>query len=113
MRVKSKKEPLNVPEKASFSPVTIEEAENDGIYLANKLAIEQLRNGTASAQVITHFLKLGSPTARLEREIMEMQKEVLAAKAESLKAQIRAEEDYIKVINALRSYTGDDTDNVY
>lgn len=76
------------------------------ISLAMDLAEQQLRDGTASSQLITEFVKRGSTKARLEKEIMEEQKELLAAKAESLKSAKRVEELYAEAIKAMRTYSG-------
>lgn len=76
------------------------------IALAVDLAERQLMEGTASSQVITHYLKLGSTKERLEKEIMEKQKELITAKTESLKAQKRMDELYANAIKAMKSYQG-------
>lgn len=76
------------------------------ISLAVDLAEKQLREGTASSQVITHFLKLASSTERLEKELKEKQKELLEAKTESLQSNARLEELYTGAIQAMRDYGG-------
>ena len=50
------------------------------------MAEKQLREGTASSQVITHYLKLGSTKERIEKEILEKQKELIEAKTQNLKS---------------------------
>ena len=87
---------------------TPEERENQLIALAVDRAEEQLRNGTASAQVITHFLKLGSTKERLEKEILEKQKELIEAKTSTLQSAKRVEELYENALKAMRSYSGAD-----
>lgn len=93
---------------------TPEERENQMIALAVNVAEEQLRNGTASSQVITHFLKLGSTKERIEKEILEKQKELIAAKTAALQSAKRVEELYENALKAMRSYQGinDDHENV-
>lgn len=93
---------------------TPEERENQMIALAVDVAEEQLRNGTASAQVITHFLKLGSTKERIEKEILEKQKELIEAKTATLQSAKRVEELYENALRAMRSYQGveDDHSNV-
>jgi hypothetical protein len=76
------------------------------IALAVDLAEEQIRNGTASSQVITHFLKLGSTKDKIEKEILEQQKELIKAKTESIQSAKRVEELYKEALNAMRLYTG-------
>lgn len=94
-----------------LKPATTPEArENQLISLAIDLAEEQLLNGTASAQVITHYLKLGSTKERLEKEMMEEQKRLLAAKTEALKQNQHMEELYSEALNAMKSY-GSTTNN--
>lgn len=86
--------------------LTPEARENQLISLAVDLAEKQMREGTASSQVITHYLKLGSSKERLEKEILEQQKELMAAKTEALKSAKRIEELYSEAINAMRRYSG-------
>lgn len=85
---------------------TPEARENQLISLAVDLAEKQLREGTASAQVITHYLRLGSMRERIEKEILEEQKKLLEAKTESLQSQKRTEELYKKALDAMRIYGG-------
>ena len=85
---------------------TPEARENQLISLAVDLAEKQLREGTASAQVITHYLRLGTTRERVEREILEEQKKLLEAKTESLQSQKRTEELYKKALDAMRVYSG-------
>lgn len=90
-----------------FPPAkSVEERENQMISLAVDRAERQLRDGTASSQVICHYLKLGSTKERLEREIMEEHKELLQAKTEMMNSAKRVEELYSKALNAMRAYSG-------
>lgn len=86
--------------------LTPEARENQLIYLAIDLAEQQLRDGTASSQVITHYLKLGSTKEKLEKEILEKQKELITAKTEALQSSKRIEELYTEAISAMRDYGG-------
>ena len=83
-----------------------EARENQLIAYAVDLAEKQLREGTASSQVITHYLKLGSSKERLEREKLERENELLRAKAENLQSAQRSEEIYMKALQAMRRYSG-------
>ena len=88
-------------------PATTPEArENQLIALAVDLAEKQLIEGTASSQVITHYLKLGSTKERIEREILEKQKALIEAKTENLQSAKRIEELYTNAINAMKNYSG-------
>lgn len=86
--------------------LTPEARENQMISLAIDLAEQQLRDGTASSQVITHYLKLGSTKERIEKEILEKQKDLIQAKTENLQAQKRIEDLYTNALSAMRDYTG-------
>lgn len=91
---------------------TPEARENQMINYAVDLAEKQLREGTASAQVITHYLKLGTQKEKLEREKLELEKELLVAKTEALQSQKHVEELYAEAINAMQVYSGRITDEV-
>lgn len=91
--------------------LTPEARENQMISLAMDLAEQQLRDGTASSQLITEFVKRGSTKARLEKEILEEQKELMAAKTQSLQSAQRIEELYTNALNAMRSYSGQGGDS--
>ena len=86
--------------------LTPEARENQMIALAMDLAEQQLRDGTASSQLITEFVKRGSTKARLEKELLQEQKELMAAKTENLKSAQRIEELYADAIKAMRTYAG-------
>lgn len=87
-----------------YKAITPEARENQMIALAIDLAEKQLMEGTASAQVITHYLKLATTKERLENEILAEQKELIKAKAESLESAKRIDELYSQAIEAMRSY---------
>jgi hypothetical protein len=87
---------------------TLDERENQLVSLAADLAEKQLNNGTASSQVITHFLKLGSTTNRLEQARMQQENLLIAAKVEALASAKRIEELHEEALAAMRVYTGRD-----
>lgn len=89
--------------------------ENQLISLASDLAEKQLTAGTASAQVITHFLKLGSTREKLEQERLQRENLLLSAKVDQLASSRRVEELYEKALGAMRTYAGHpmDTDDEY
>lgn len=91
--------------------MTPDARENQMINLAVDLAEKQLEEGTASSQVITHFLKLGSSKERLEREKLEEENKLLRAKTESLQSQKRVEELYAEALTAMRRYNGQGDSN--
>lgn len=100
------------PEKKNIRPALTPDArENQLIYLATELAEQQLRDGTASSQVITHYLKLGSSKEKIEKEILEKQKELITAKTETLKSAKKIEELYSNAISAMKSYSGHEVES--
>jgi hypothetical protein len=76
------------------------------IALADQLAERQLKDGSASAQVITHYLKLGSSRERLEQERLALEVEYTGAKMEALASQKRIEDLYAQALDAMRGYRG-------
>lgn len=90
---------------------TMENRENQLISLASDLAEKQLRDGSASAQVVTHFLKLGSTRERLEHERLKNENLLLSAKIESLASTRRVEELFEQALNAMRAYSGNEVEN--
>lgn len=89
--------------RAARSP---EARENQLISLAYDEAENEIRNGTASSQIITHFLKLGSAKERLEKEKLENENELLRAKVKSLENEEQSRIDYNQVLQAMREYSG-------
>ena len=101
-----KKATVSGTAKARRPALTPEARENQLISLAVDLAEKQLQEGTASSQVITHYLKLGSTKERIEKEILEKQKELISAKTEALQAQKESKELYAEALRAIRTYGG-------
>lgn len=94
------------PAKMMRPALTPEAREKQLISLANDLAEKQLREGTASSQVITHYLKLGSTKERLEKEKLEEENKLLKARTEALQSAKRVEELYADAIAAMKRYSG-------
>lgn len=86
--------------------LTPEARENQLISLAVDLAEQQLIEGSATSQVITHYLKLGSTKEKIEKEILQEQKELLKAKTDAMKSAKKVEELYQNALDAMRSYAG-------
>ena len=98
-----------VPEKPirKRPPATTPEGrENQMIAAAIDLAEKQLLEGTASSQVITHFLKLASTKQRLENDILMEQKKLVVAKTEQIQSAKKMEELYAKALQAMATYSG-------
>lgn len=88
---------------------TPEGRERQLVAAATDLAEKQILDGTASAQVIMHFLKLGSSRERLEQAKIIRENEVLQAKAEELKSRKDIEKVYAEAIRSMRKYNGQET----
>jgi hypothetical protein len=97
---------ITQPKKKLPPARTPEAQENRMISLSMDLAEQQLLDGSASSQIITHFLKLASTKEQIEKEILEQQKELISAKTEAIKAHGRVEELYAKALTAMRRYSG-------
>ena len=91
--------------------LTPESREKQLISLAVDLAEKQLIEGTASSQVITHYLKLGSTKERLEKEKLEEENKLLRARTEALQSAKEVEKLYADAINAMRRYSGNGGEN--
>jgi hypothetical protein len=88
-------------------PATTEEGrENQLVSLAIDLAEKQMIEGTASSQVITHYLKLGSTREKLEQQRLAHENQLLISKAEQLASAQRVEELYTSALEAMRTYSG-------
>lgn len=92
---------------------TIEGRENQLVSLAYDRAEQQIMDGTASAQVLTHFLKLGSTRERLEQEKIKNDNLLLCAKIEEIQSGKRMEELYEQALGAMREYKGQVIDDGY
>lgn len=90
---------------------SLEARENQLILLATNLAEKQLREGTASSQVIAHYLKLGSTRERLEQERIKHENMLAKAKTESIEMQKQQEIEIREVMEAFRAYSGQDDDD--
>lgn len=86
--------------------LTPEARENQLIALAVDLAEKQLMEGTASSQVITHYLKLGSTKEQLEKEKLIEENRLLRAKAEVIASSEEAKKKYEEAIAAMMRYGG-------
>ena len=93
------------------APATTPEGrENQMIALAVDVAEKQLRKGTASSQVIYHYLKLGSTKEVIEKKILRKKMELITAKTEAIKSGKQTEALYKDALNAMRRYSGNGDD---
>lgn len=97
--------------------LTPEARENQLISLAMDLAEQRLRDGTASSQEVTHFLKLGSSKAVLERDKLFEENKLLRAKTTAIENEESSKALYEDAIKAFRNYNGqgdpDEYDDYY
>ena len=91
--------------------LTPEARENQLISLAIDLVEQRLIDGTASSQETTHFLKLASTKAKIEKEILLEQKKLIAAKTESLESSKEMKSLYEEALNAMKRYSGGGSDD--
>lgn len=86
--------------------LTPEARENQMIALAVDVAEQQMRDGTASSQIITHYLKLGTMRERLEMKRIEQEIELQKAKTKALANEEEMKVLYENAIKAMREYGG-------
>lgn len=107
-KVKSSDSPR--PRRPALTP---EARENQMIALAVDLAEKQLQEGTASSQVITHYLKLGSMREKLERERLEEENKLLRAKTKAIEDRKEMKEIYLDALKAMQRYSGNGDPDEY
>ena len=94
--------------------LTPEAREQQMIALAVDCAEKQMRDGTASSQIITHYLKLATENARLQNKLLDAQAAVAMAKKEQIQSQKRSEELFVAAMKAMSSYRGlEESDESY
>lgn len=86
--------------------LTPEARDNQMISLAVDLAERQLRDGTASSQVITHYIKMASAKERMELKILAGQEKLIEAKTQALQSAPKMEALYKNALSAMREYGG-------
>lgn len=91
---------------------TPEARENELISLTTDLAEKQLREGTASAAVMTHFLKLATVREKTELERMRGQIALDQRKVESMASAEKSEEMFTRALEAMSEYKGNDVETV-
>ena len=93
--------------------LTPEAREGQMISLAMDLVETRLRNGTASSQETTHFLKLATERERTEMELAKKQLELMEAKRQQIQSQARIEELYSNALKAMQRYSGHDDEDEF
>lgn len=88
------------------SPKTPQDQENLLITLAMKRAEQQLMDGTASSQVITHYLKLGASREQLEQEKIRRETELLSTKKQSMESAEAIDAKIMEAVEMFGIYSG-------
>lgn len=83
-----------------------ENRENQLVELAYSLAEQRLRDGTASAQEVVHFLRMGAAKTQLEKKKLEIETELAMSKKELIESNKKSEEKYQEALDAFRIYNG-------
>lgn len=106
-KAKAPKTEAQVDETRHIRPATNpEDRENQMIALATEAAEKQLIEGTASSQIIVHYLRLGTQKAKAEVEKLKHEVELLKAKTDAIESDQHRDELYQRAIDALSSYGG-------
>lgn len=98
--------PSSIPKRPRHPAVSAAEKELELVGLATECAEKQLREGTATAQVICHYLKLGSSSEQKKTKLLEKQIEYLEAKISAIQSQQHTEELFTRAIDSMRRYSG-------
>jgi hypothetical protein len=109
----TRQRPDEPPRKRRPPATTPDARENQLISLAFDLAEKQLLEGTASAQVVSHYLKLASSRERLEQAKLARETALLDAKIDSISSMKRVEEMYGEALNAMKAYSGQEILDVF
>lgn len=92
--------------KGSSERRTPEGMESYLINLAMTRAAEMLEKGNAPAQIISHFLKLGTEKAKYEREKLKAETQLAVSRADLVESQRRSEETAAEALEAFKRYAG-------
>lgn len=94
----------NKPARRRAPAETLEDREDRMIAMAVDLTEQRLMNGTASNQMILHYLKLGSTREQLEKEKLRKENELLRAKTEAIESGEDIKELTMQALEAIKSY---------
>lgn len=90
--------------------ITPEAREQQMIAKAERLAEQKLEDGTASPQIIVHYLRLGTTRALLEQELLKTKNDLMTAQAEAVRAQAQLETMFNDAVKVFTKYSGQDED---
>jgi hypothetical protein len=111
--VPAKQPEKKTPTRRRRPATTPEGRENQLITLAVELVEKRLREGTATSQETTHYLKLGSTREQLEQQRIRNENELTQAKIDALASQVRQEELYAEALIAMKAYSGQNDSDEY
>lgn len=86
-------------------PINDEELESKMVSLAIGQARKQLKAGTASSQIVTHFLRLASQRAQVELVKLQLENNLLEEKIQSERQGQQLNDMVQDVLEALQSYS--------
>lgn len=98
--------PNKTETKKSRPALTEEARESQLISLVMDRVEQQIRDGTASSQVLTHFLKLGSKEQKLKIQQLEEENKLLRAKTQAIENAENNKLLYEQAIKAMQHYQG-------
>lgn len=98
-------EEVNGPRRRSPAK-TPEERESMLISMAMDRIEQQIADGNASSQVLTHFAKAGSTRERLEKQKLEHEVLVLRKKVETMEAAVDVKNLMTDALAAFKGYSG-------
>lgn len=92
--------------RSSRKMIDPEAREQQLITLSENLAEQKLRDGTASSQLIIHYLKLGTTKAALEKEKLKRENQLMEAKTKAIYSGEETKEMIEAAIKAITKYGG-------
>lgn len=102
----TKSKPSSERKRTRRRALSPEAREQQMVSLAIDLAEQQLIDGTASSQVITHYLKLGSSKEKKDLEKAEAEIALMKAKISSLEREERIEDLFKSALDSFKVYSG-------
>lgn len=90
----------------NYRPIDPESREQQMINLAVNEAERRLIDGTASSQIIVHYLNLATTQAQINLELARQDLELKKAKTESIESERKEGQYYLEAIEAMRRYSG-------
>lgn len=101
----------NLDDIRSDDPAYTREArQQQMIAKAERLAEKKLEDGTASPQIIVHYLRLATAKEEKELQILEEKKKLMEAKTEAIQSAARIESLYEEAVKMFRKYSGTEDD---